>query len=91
MCQQLPEVGKGVGPDTTVSVLLPEVFELTRDEEPTVRAAALTCLVCVPLMTNRLRFQFLAFSRLDLQLCAIPERTCCNVSGVDPVKGEKRR
>lgn len=52
MCQQLPEIGKGVGPETTVSVLLPEVFELTRDEEPTVRAAALTCLVRTPLTSS---------------------------------------
>lgn len=48
MCQQIPGVAKGLGQESTVSVLLPEIFELSRDEEPTVQAAAITSLVCSP-------------------------------------------
>ncbi|KAJ7545257.1 hypothetical protein O6H91_09G112900 [Diphasiastrum complanatum] len=45
MCQQLNVISRGVGLDTTKRVVLPELYELLKDEEVEVHHAALECLV----------------------------------------------
>jgi hypothetical protein len=45
MCEQLPAIAKGVGPELARKVLLPELVELLRDEEATVRAQAVRTTV----------------------------------------------
>lgn len=45
MCTQLPSVAKGVGLNTTKSLILPELVDLCSDEEVNVRLAGINTVV----------------------------------------------
>ncbi|XP_066550211.1 serine/threonine-protein phosphatase 4 regulatory subunit 4 isoform X5 [Amia ocellicauda] len=45
MCRQLENIARGIGPDHTKAVVLPELMELARDEGSTVRLAAFDTIV----------------------------------------------
>lgn len=45
MCDGLHCLAGAVGLDVTVATILPEIFELMKDEEPLVRVAAINSLV----------------------------------------------
>ena len=53
MCSQLGLVAKGLGMEDTKSAILPELVELTNDEESNVRITGLDTVVTIlPMMDN---------------------------------------
>ncbi|KAL3156729.1 hypothetical protein ABBQ38_001004 [Trebouxia sp. C0009 RCD-2024] len=69
MCDGLHCLAAAVGLDVTVATILPEIFELMKDEEPLVRVAAVNSLVAVmgALPAEIRRKKVLPFCRLFFQ------------------------
>ena len=62
MCDGLHCLAAAVGLDVTVATILPEIFELMKDEEPLVRVAASNSLVAGMRMSpETLRWQVTAY------------------------------
>ena len=73
MCDGLHCLAAAVGLDVTVATILPEIFELMKDEEPLVRVAAINSLVAgMQSATDRLCWKVIVAAQSQ-QLCII----CC--------------